>query len=274
MGVIFILMSLLLLVYLCFKQVPIFIASFIAGIFLLIMSKMNPVVFMTDNYIQGLAGYFGKFFFIFILGSIFGKLTEISGAADSIAKGVIEKVGSKFVIPSIILAGAVLTYGGVSVFVAMFALYPMMVSMFEKADIPRNFIPATYFAGAGTFTGMMPGSPQIQNIIPGSYLGTAPTAALVPGLMTAGFEAILVFAYMTWAVKMAQSKGYGFISNGRDNELIEMNKGKELPSFILSIVPLLVILITLNIFNIISFYDWIILDFARMDVIKEILRYN
>jgi H+/gluconate symporter-like permease len=246
MGIVFLLLSLGILVFLCFKGVPIFISAFISGVFLLVTSGLNPVTSMTTTYATGLGAYFGKFFFIFVLGSLFGKLTEVSGAADSIAKAVIEKLGDKFIVPAIVIAGVILTYGGVSVFVAMFALLPMMVSMFKKANISRTLLPAAYFAGAGTATGMMPGSPQIQNLIPGQILGTPANAAFVPGMIAAVFEMVLVFLYLNWAVKNSKAKGYGFVMTEKDKALIELNKDKKVPGFLIAIAPMLILLIALN----------------------------
>lgn len=144
MQILLVILSLVLLIYLCFKGVPIFFGAMISGIFLLITAGMNPVEQITTTYVTGLANYFGKFFFIFVLGSLFGKLTDISGAADAVAKVVIDKLGDRFIVPSIMLAGVILTYGGVSVFVCMFTLYPLMVSLFKKGDISRTLIPASY----------------------------------------------------------------------------------------------------------------------------------
>ena len=142
MGILFVLISLGLLIFFCFRGVPIFFAALISGIFLLITAGLNPIEQMTTTYVNGLAGYFGQFFFIFVLGSLFGKLTDISGAADAIAQAIIDKLGDKFIIPSLMVAGAVLAYGGVSVFVCMFTLYPLMVSLFKRGDISRTLIPA------------------------------------------------------------------------------------------------------------------------------------
>ena len=100
MGILFVLISLGLLIFFCFRGVPIFFAALISGIFLLITAGLNPIEQMTTTYVNGLAGYFGQFFFIFVLGSLFGKLTDISGAADSIAQAIIDKLGDKFIIPS------------------------------------------------------------------------------------------------------------------------------------------------------------------------------
>lgn len=247
MEMVFLFLSLLILMYLCMKGVPVFLSSFIAGIFLLITAGLNPVDAMLDGYAVGLGGYFGKFFFIFIMGALFGKLTDISGAADSIAKAVIDKFGQQFIIPAIIIACAVLAYGGVSVFVALFTIYPMMVSLFRKANLPRYLMPAVYFAGAGTFACMMPGSPQIQNLIPSQYFGTTPTAALVPGIITAVFEMVLVFLYMNYCVKKARTKGHGYVMTEKDKILMDANKDKKLPNVLVAILPMVILLVALNV---------------------------
>lgn len=249
MQIFLVVLSLALLIFLCFKGVPIFFSAMISGIFLLLTAGMNPVEQMTTTYVNGLAGYFGKFFFIFILGSLFGKLTDISGAADAIAKAIIDKLGDKFIIPSIIIAGAVLTYGGVSVFVCMFTLYPLMVSLFKRGDISRTLIPAVYFAGAGTFSCMMPGSPQIQNLMPSQILGTPATAALVPGLIAAAFEAVLVFWFILHYAGRCKKKGMHFEMTQKDQKMLELKEGKTLPHVLIALLPMLVLLVSLNLFK-------------------------
>ncbi|MCI1966042.1 MAG: hypothetical protein LKJ17_07935 [Oscillospiraceae bacterium] len=247
MQIFLVLLSLAVLIFLCFKGVPIFFSALISGIFLLLTAGLNPAELITTTYVEGFVGYFGKFFFIFILGALFGKITDISGAADAIANAIVKKFGEKAIVPSIVLAGAMLTYGGVSVFVCMFTLYPLMVSLFKKGDISRTLIPAIYFAGAGTFTGMMPGSPQIQNLIPGQYLGTAPTAALVPGLLAAAFEAVCVFAFSIWYVKRSQKKGQHFVMTEKDAAMLKLKEGKALPNFFLALAPMVILLVALDV---------------------------
>ena len=249
MQIFLVILSLALLIFLCFKGVPIFFSAMISGIFLLLTAGMNPIEHLTTTYVKGLSGYFGQFFFIFVLGSLFGKLTDISGAADAIAKTIIDKLGDKFIIPSILIAGAVLTYGGVSVFVCMFTLYPLMVSLFKRGDISRTLIPAVYFSGAGTFTGMMPGSPQIQNLMPGQILGTPATAAFVPGLIAAAFEAVLVFGFMIWYANRCKKKGMHFEMTEKDRAMLELKQGKELPSFLIALIPMIILLVVLNVFK-------------------------
>ena len=215
MGIFLILLSLALLVFLVFRGIPVFFSAVLASIFCLLTAQvftggMSVITGMTStaqladstakaSYITGLASYFGNYFWMFILGAVFGKLYEVTGAANAIANGIISKFGEKAVIPAILIAGFVLTYGGVSVFVCFFALYPLMLSMFEKADISRKLIPAFYFAGAGTASGWMPGSPQLQNTIPAEALGVPYNAALVPGMIAGIFEVVLYLPGSTGA---------------------------------------------------------------------------
>ena len=107
-----------------------------------------------------------------LLGAILSKVMDITGAARSIASFIIGKLGVKFAIPAIVIAGGLLTYGGVSAMVSCFALYPITLAVFREADMPRKLIPATIGAGIFTWVTMLPGNPQVQNIIPSSFLPT------------------------------------------------------------------------------------------------------
>lgn len=250
MSILLLVLSLVFLMFLCMRGVPIFVAAFLAGVFLLLTAGMNPIDPFITSYSEGLGGYFGKFFFIFILGEIFGKLTDTSGAADSIAKAIIDRLGDKFIIPSIIVACAILGYGGVSVFVALFTVYPMMVSLFRKADLPRRLLPVTYFSGGGTFVCMMPDSPQIQNLIPMKFLNTPADAAFVPGIITAGVEAALVFAFMIWLVKRVRANGEHFVASEKGTALLaSLDKNRKMPHWGVALLPMIVLLIALNAFK-------------------------
>ena len=246
MQILLVLLSLVVLVLLCFKGVPIFFAACLSGILLLLTAGLDVVGNMTSTYINGLAGYFGANFFIFVFGSIFGKLTGVSGAADSIANTIVDKFGEKFIVPALIVAGSIMTYGGVSVFVAMFALYPLMLSLFRRADISRTLIPGIYFAGT-TFFCWAPGSPQVQNLIPAQALGVSTSAAAVPGFMGVVFEAVLVFGYCIWLEKHSRKKGLHFEVSADDQAMIEANATRPKPSFLISILPMVVLLVVLNV---------------------------
>jgi len=152
-----------------------------------------------------------QFFPIFLLGALFGKLMEDSGSVTSIAKFMTERLGPQRSVLAVVLAGAIVTYGGVSLFVAFFVLAPMAHQLFRAAAIPRRLMPAAIALGTTTFTmSALPGTPAIQNAIPMPFFGTTPFAA--PGL---GFiAAIVMFSFGMWwlgrAEKSARAKGEGY----------------------------------------------------------------
>lgn len=262
MGIILLLLSLALLVFLVFRGIPIFFSAGIASLFCLINAQLftggiDVITGMvstaslsdpgaTASYITGLSKYFGNYFWMFILGALFGKLYEVSGAAEAIANGIVDKLGEKAIIPAIIIAGFLLTYGGVSVFVCFFALYPLMLSMLRKADITRTLIPALYFAGAGTASGWIPGSPQLQNTIPADALGVSYSVAFVPGMIAGVFEMVLVFLWIFYCVKQSKAKGLHFEAVESDKEALSRMENRKTTGFLLSLLPMIVLLVVLN----------------------------
>ncbi len=135
----------------------------------------------TQTFMGSAAQFFAQFFPLFLLGALFGKLMDDSGSVAAIAKFMTERLGTGRAVLAVVLAGALVTYGGVSVFVAFFVLAPMAQAMFQAADIPRRLMPATVGLGTLTFTmSAFPGTPAIQNAIPMPFFGTTPFAA--PGL--------------------------------------------------------------------------------------------
>jgi H+/gluconate symporter-like permease len=157
------------------------------------------------------AGFVAQFFPLFLLGALFGKLMEDSGSVTAIARFMTERLGPRRAVLAVVLAGALVTYGGVSLFVAFFVLGPMAQALFRAADIPNRLMPATIALGTSTFTmSALPGTPAIQNAIPTPFFGTTPFAA--PGL---GVVAAIVMAgFGLWwlgrAEAAARRAGEGF----------------------------------------------------------------
>ncbi|MDX1505910.1 MAG: SLC13 family permease, partial [Spongiibacter sp.] len=125
----------------------------------------------VTTYMDGFAGFVSAWFLMFLLGSLFGKFMEDTGSADALARWIVHRIGMRHAVAAVVMACAVLTYGGVSVFVVAFSVYPMALSLFKDADLPRRFIPATLAFGSITFTMTSAGSPEIQNWIPVKFLG-------------------------------------------------------------------------------------------------------
>ncbi len=162
---------------------------------------------------------FAKLYFpVFLLGAVFGKVIELSGFAKSIVATIIRFVGKGQAMLAIVLVCAVLTYGGVSLFVVVFAAYPFAAELFRAADIPKRLIPGTIAVGAFSFTmDSLPFSPQIQNIIPTTYFKTTTGAAPVLGIVGAIFIFACGMAYLEWRKRVARAAGEGY-GEGHINE--------------------------------------------------------
>ncbi|RUO32680.1 GntP family permease [Aliidiomarina sanyensis] len=199
----------------------------------------------VENYMSGFSGFVAAWFFMFLLGSIFGKFMEDTGAADSVAEWIIHKLGKSKAVLAVVLACAILTYGGVSVFVVAFSVYPMALSLFKDANLPRRFIPAALAFGSVTFTMTSAGSPEIQNWIPIAYLGTSPYAAWEVSLVVAVFMAIFGYWWLMKIINKAVARGEHFVERKGDPVLSDRRR----PHPITGLLPLVVVLALSFIFH-------------------------
>ncbi len=176
-----------------------------------------PAVF-TGLFMDKMVGFVKLYFPVFLLGAVFGKVIELSGFSKSITAAVIRLVGREQAMLSIVLVAALLTYGGVSLFVVVFAVYPFAAEMFRQGDIPKRLIPGTIALGAFTFTmDALPGTPQIQNIIPTTFFKTDSWAAPWLGTIGAAFILVAGLAYLDWRRRAAAARGEGY-GEGHVNE--------------------------------------------------------
>lgn len=202
----------------------------------------------TGLFMDKMVGFIKNFFPIFLLGAIFGKVIELSGFSKSIVAAVIKLIGRERAILSIVLVCALLTYGGVSLFVVVFAVYPFAAEMFRQGDIPKRLIPGTIALGAFTFTmDALPGTPQIQNIIPTTFFKTNIYAAPWLGVIGGIFILICGLAYLEWCRRRAAAAGEGY-GVGHRNEP-EPFEDEKLPHPLIAILPLLVVGIMNKVFT-------------------------
>src|SRR5699024_818377 len=203
----------------------------------------------TNTYMSGFVDFAKEWFPVFMLGAIFGKLMEHNGMAQSVAEGIIALFGKKQAIIGVVLAAAVLAYGGINVFVVVFAVYPLAVSMFREANISRRLLPATISTGMQTFAmTALPGTPQIQNLLPMEYFNTTATAGPIMGLSAALVMAVGAITYLKWREKKLRDAGEEFIEPGENKGSVEKLKDNP-PLIILSLLPLITVIIALNLFN-------------------------
>ncbi len=245
--------ALVLLVILTIRGMNLMIAAPFCAILVALTGNIPLIPEVTEKlslittYMEGFAGFLESWFFMFLLGSLFGKFMEESGAADTIALTVVEYMGLRHAVAAIIIACAIMTYGGVSLFVVAFSVYPMALSLFKQADLPRRFIPAAMGFGSVTFTMTSAGSPEIQNWIPIEYLGTTPYAAWEVSLVVAVFMASFGFWWLSKMVKRAVARGEHFID--RDDDPCLLQKKEKLPPFWASLIPIAAVLVITLIFH-------------------------
>ena len=239
--------GLVLLIILTMRGMNLLIAAPLTALFVAVLNGLpllpqltadGSVNFLT-NYMTGFTGFIASWYLMFLTGAIFGKVMEDSGAADSVSKWIVSKIGMKRAALAVVMACAVLTYGGVSLFVVAFSVYPMALSLFRQADLPRRFIPATLAFGSTTFTMTSAGSPEIQNWIPIEFLGTSPYAGWQVSIIVALFMMMFGYWWLKRMISKAVATGESFIARKTDPSIEERT---ELPNPFLSMVPLIVVL--------------------------------
>lgn len=181
LGLIGIVVSLGLLMYLAYRGINVLILAPILALLATLMAGGPMLATYTQVFMPALGGYAITYFPLFLLGAIFGKVMDVSGSAKAIADFIVQRIGASRAILAITLACGILTYGGVSLFVVAFAVFPIAAALFKEAGLPKRLIPATIALGSFTFTmTALPGTPAIQNAIPAPYFSTNAFAA--PGL--------------------------------------------------------------------------------------------
>jgi len=240
--------GLALLMYLAYRGWSIIWIAPICAMVVALFGGVELLPAYTESYMGGFVGFAKSWFPVFMLGAIFGKLMEDTGAAKSVAHWITKMIGTKRAILGVIVGCAVLTYGGVSLFVVVFAMYPLAVALFREANISRKLIPGAIALGSFTFTmTAIPGTPQIQNLIPMEYFKTTPTAAPIMGIAGALIMGIGGYLYLSWKERKLTAAGEVFTEpKGQEVESVEESK---LPNAIVSFLPLLSVVVTLNVLD-------------------------
>lgn len=241
-----------LLMFLTVRGKSIFVAAPLCALIAALLSGVDPVAQMNTAYMIGFADFVKRFYLIFALGAVFGKLMDDSGAAVTIAQTFGRRLGKDRACLAVVLSCAVLTYGGVSLFVVGFSVYPLAVHLFRAANLPRRFIPAAIAFGSITFTMTSAGSPEIQNLIPITYLVDAvgrPLTDARAGWPVSLIVAVLMFAVGQWylerAIRRDQRSGGCF--EARTSDQVEVASDlRATPPMLLAILPLVVTLLALN----------------------------
>ena len=270
MGTVGIVVSLCLLMYWAYRGVSVLLLAPVLALLAVVMSgevaMLLPVY--TQVFMKAMGGYLMQFFPLFLLGAIFGKLMDESGSARAIAHGIVSAVGAQRAILAVVLACSVLTYGGVSLFVVAFAVYPVGAALFRQAGIPKRLMPGAIALGAFTFTmTALPGTPAIQNAIPIPFFGTDAFAAPGLGLIGAAIMLGLGLWWLNGQARSLMAAGEGY---GDDTQEPSANDAP-MPSVWVALMPM-VLVVLLNAWMskwVLPSMDWSILQEARMGGLSD-----
>jgi H+/gluconate symporter-like permease len=236
-----VLASLLLLMLVAYRGYSVILFAPVCAMLAVLFTDPSYVLPMFSGiFMEKMVGFVKLYFPVFLLGAVFGKVIELSGFSRSIVSAVIGVLGRERAMLSIVLVCALLTYGGVSLFVVVFAVYPFAAEMFRQSGIPKRLIPGTIALGAFTFTmDSLPGTPQIQNIIPTTFFKTNTYAAPWLGIIGSVFILIVGMLYLSWRRKAAQraGEGYGFDHINEPEEI----KGGKLANPVVALLPLVAV---------------------------------
>ncbi len=249
MSVLIVLFALAFLMFVAYSGYSVILFAPIAALLAVFLTDPHLVAPMFSNvFMVKMVDFIKLYFPVFMLGAIFGKVIELSGFSKSIVASVIKLIGKERAILAIVLVCAVLTYGGVSLFVVVFAVYPFAAELFRTGDIPKRLIPGTIALGAFTFTmDSLPGTPQIQNIIPSTFFQTNTWSAPILGLVGSAFILIIGILYLELCRKQAKLSGEGYGAN-LINEPANITHNK-LANPVIAILPLFVVGISNFIFT-------------------------
>ena len=241
MNLLIVLGALAFLMFVAYRGYSVILFAPVAALGAVLLTDPALVAPMFSSvFMEKTVGFLKNYFPVFMLGAVFGKVIELSGFSKSIVAAVIGILGRERAVLAIVVVCAILTYGGVSLFVVVFAVYPFAAEMFRQSGIPKRLIPCTIALGAFTFTmDSLPGSPQIQNIIPTTFFKTTTWAAPWLGIMGGLFILVIGLAYIESRRRAAQAKGESYGTDLRNEP--EPFEAENLPNPWVALLPLVVV---------------------------------
>jgi len=251
LSLISIFIGLALLMFLCFKGHSIIWVAPACAAFVALLSGADMLGMYTGEYMSGLAGYVRTWFPAFFLGAVYGKIMDMTGSARSLADKVVRLIGPKRAVAAVILPSMLMTYGGVSLFVAVFVIYPMGYAIYRAANLPRTLLPgAIAFGSFGITMTTVPGTPQIQNLIPAQFYNTGPMAAPVMSIVACIMIFIPGYIFLTYRAKKAMGEGRGFVEDLKynDSKLAEADMGATVAKWhwLCGLIPIVMVVAVLN----------------------------
>lgn len=244
-----IILGLVLLMFLAYKGCSIIWVAPVCAVVVAVLGGYSLLDAYIGDYMAGMANYVLQWFPAFFLGAVYGKLMDMTGSARSLADAIVRLIGPKFAVAAVVVPCLLMTYGGISLFVVVFVIYPMGYAIYRAADLPRTLLPGAIAFGAfGITMTAVPGTPQIQNLIPASYYGTDAMAAPLMSIVAILIVGIPGYVYLEWRVRQARKKGLHFTPDPKHVEVDHTSKNLPSWHWLAGIVPLIVVVLMLNLF--------------------------
>lgn len=246
MGVLIIIFSVALLAVLSYKGVHVILSAFIASGVLALLLRMDVYTALADTMMSGTGGFITDYFLLFIMGGTLAKILEVSGATESLAKGLCQVFGTKYIMIPLLLIGSIVTMGGVNIYVAFFACTPVAISMLRRANLPKRLWVGAWIAGTSTYAMTGPFMPTMQNAVGMKELGTPASAGWLIGLIGLVPAIILIFLHEYRSSMKARKNGECFVADATDKFYDE---NAVLPPWILPVLSIASLFIIVNAFS-------------------------
>ncbi|WNM23598.1 GntP family permease [Demequina capsici] len=235
------------------KRVPVPIAALATVVLLAVLTGADLMNVISEDYLGTVASFIKANWLVLLTGVTLSRVMEMTGAATAVANVIAKRLGARGVIPTIMLSGALLAYGGIDGLALVFVLYPIALDMFRGANIPRSFIPAVLTSSLFTWVMCLPGSPVVTNFNAARILGTTAMAGAIPGLAAAAVIIAMQLLYFNWALKRAAARGEVFVADDETKGILahsdEMAASGSLPNPILSLTPIVTVFVAYNVFH-------------------------
>ncbi|MGA2403251.1 MAG: Na+/H+ antiporter NhaC family protein [Syntrophobacteraceae bacterium] len=249
-SVIGIILSLAFIVILALRGWHIIVIAPLAVLIVSILSNMNIMEMLTGPYMKGFTNYAGKFYLVFLAGSLFGKFMENGQAARSIANGILKVTGRDSpmrVMLAVSVVALCLTYGGVNLWVVIFAVIPIARPLFKETNLSWHLFMAAFIFGSASITmTMLPGTPSIQNIMPTKYMASTTYSAPLVGLTGAVFVIVFNLLYFRYILRKSKERGETYEEPSAGVLGAGVPSSGPTPNVWLSLVPPIIVLLLLN----------------------------
>lgn len=249
MSLLGIVLGLVLLMFLAYKGYSIIWVAPVCAVVVAVLSGYAILDAYIGDYMKGMADYVFQWFPAFFLGAVYGKIMDLTGSARSLANALVNLIGSRFAVLAVVIPCLLMTYGGISLFVVVFVIYPMGYSIYRAADLPRTLLPGAIATGAfGITMTAVPGTPQIQNLIPTTYYGTTATAAPLLSIVACLVMFVPAYVYLEWRAAQSRKKGLHFVADPKHKEIDFGDRNLPSWHWITGLIPLVVVVAMLNVF--------------------------